>query len=29
MYYYAPSNDALASAFRGIGGQLANLLIIE
>ena len=29
MYYYAPNNDALASAFTAIGGQLANLLIIE
>jgi hypothetical protein len=29
MYYYAPSNTALASAFRAIGGQLANLLIVE
>ena len=29
MYYYAPSNAALATAFRAIGGQLANLLIIE
>jgi hypothetical protein len=29
MYYYAPSNEALADAFTAIGGQLANLLIIE
>jgi Flp pilus assembly protein TadG len=29
MYYYAPSNEALADAFAAIGGQLANLLIIE
>lgn len=29
MYYYAPSNTALATAFRAIGGQLANLLIVE
>jgi Flp pilus assembly protein TadG len=29
MYYYAPSNDALAEAFEAIGGQLANLLIVE
>ncbi len=29
MYYYAPSNAALASAFRAIGGQLANLRIVE
>jgi Flp pilus assembly protein TadG len=29
MYYYAPSNAALADAFRAIGGQLANLLIVE
>jgi Flp pilus assembly protein TadG len=29
MYYYAPSNEALASAFRSIGGQLANLHIRE
>ena len=29
MYYYAPSNEALADAFEAIGGQLANLLIVE
>ena len=29
MYYYAPTNAALASAFRAIGGQLANLRIVE
>jgi len=29
MYYYAPTNDLLADAFTAIGGQLANLLIIE
>jgi Flp pilus assembly protein TadG len=29
MYYYAPSNDDLADAFRAIGGQLANLRIVE
>jgi Flp pilus assembly protein TadG len=29
MYYYAPENDDLAKAFRAIGGQLANLMIIE
>ena len=29
MYYYAPSNADLATAFRAIGGQLANLRIIE
>jgi len=29
MYYYAPSSEALAAAFTAIGGQLANLLIIE
>ena len=29
MYYYAPDNAALASAFRAIGGQLANLRIVE
>ena len=29
MYYYAPDNAALAAAFRAIGGQLANLRIVE
>ena len=29
MYYYAPGNAELAKAFRAIGGQLANLLIVE
>ncbi len=29
MYYYAPTNASLASAFRAIGGQLANLRIVE
>lgn len=29
MYYYAPTNAALATAFRAIGGQLANLRIVE
>lgn len=29
MYYYAPNNADLAKAFRAIGGQLANLLIVE
>jgi hypothetical protein len=29
MYYYAPDNAALSSAFRAIGGQLANLRIVE
>lgn len=29
MYYYAPNNAALAAAFRAIGGQLANLRIVE
>jgi hypothetical protein len=29
MYYYAPNNTALAAAFRSIGGQLANLRIVE
>jgi hypothetical protein len=29
MYYYAPSNAHLAEAFRSIGGQLANLRIVE
>lgn len=28
-YYYAPTNAALSSAFRSIGGQLANLMIVE
>ena len=29
MYFYAPTNDALADAFKSIGGELANLRIIE
>ena len=29
MYYYAPDNATLAAAFRAIGGQLANLRIVE
>jgi Flp pilus assembly protein TadG len=29
MYYYAPSNEDLDDAFRAIGGQLANLMIVE
>jgi hypothetical protein len=29
MYYYAPDNATLAQAFRAIGGQLANLMIVE
>lgn len=29
MYYYAPNNATLAAAFRAIGGQLANLRIVE
>jgi Flp pilus assembly protein TadG len=29
MYHYAPSNADLAKAFRKIGGQLANLMIVE
>ena len=29
MYYYAPTNAELASAFRSIGGQLASLRIVE
>ena len=29
MYYYAPSNASLAAAFKSIGGQLANLRIVE
>ena len=29
MYYYAPNNADLAKAFRSIGGQLANLLIVQ
>lgn len=29
MYYYAPNNTELAKAFRAIGGQLANLRILE
>jgi Flp pilus assembly protein TadG len=29
MYYYAPTNADLSRAFRAIGGQLANLMIVE
>ena len=29
MYYYAPTNADIAKAFRAIGGQLANLMIVE
>ena len=30
MYYYAPTNDAASrGVFRAIGGQLANLHIVE
>jgi hypothetical protein len=29
MYYYAPDNGALQKAFKAIGGQLANLRIVE
>jgi Flp pilus assembly protein TadG len=29
MYYYAPDNAKLAAAFKAIGGQLANLRIVE
>jgi hypothetical protein len=29
MYYYAPTNAQLANVFRAIGGQLANLRIVE
>jgi Flp pilus assembly protein TadG len=29
MYYYAPTNAQLAGVFRAIGGQLANLKIVE
>lgn len=29
MYYHAPSNAELAQAFRAIGGELANLRIVE
>ena len=29
MYYYAPTNATLPPAFRAIGGQLANLRIVE
>jgi Flp pilus assembly protein TadG len=29
MYYYAPNNAQLSAAFRAIGGQLANLRIVE
>lgn len=28
-YYYAPNTAALTAAFRSIGGQLANLMIVE
>jgi hypothetical protein len=29
MYYHAPSRDELRDAFRAIGGELANLRIVE
>lgn len=29
MYYYAPDNATLATVFRAIGGELANLRIVE
>lgn len=29
MYYYAPTNAQLATAFQAIGGQLANLRIVQ
>jgi hypothetical protein len=29
MYYHAPSNAELSAAFRSIGGELANLRIVE
>lgn len=29
MYYHAPSNEDLADAFQAIGGELANLRIVE
>ena len=29
MYYYAPDNASLRAAFKAIGGQLANLRIVE
>ena len=29
MYYYAPDNASLSAAFKAIGGQLANLRIVE
>lgn len=29
MYYHAPSNEDLAEAFQAIGGELANLRIVE
>ena len=29
MYYYAPGNAQLSKAFKAIGGQLANLRILE
>ena len=29
MYYYAPNNATLSAAFRAIGGELANLRIVE
>lgn len=29
MYHYAPTNEDIAKVFRKIGGQLANLMIVE
>jgi hypothetical protein len=29
MYYYAPTNEQLSAVFRAIGGELANLRIVE
>ena len=29
MYFYAPDNATLANAFKAIGGELANLRIVE
>ena len=29
MYFYAPDNSTLAAAFKAIGGELANLRIVE
>ena len=29
MYFYAPTNSQLRTAFRAIGGQLANLHIVR